>query len=82
MTASITDRLVAHRGFSSDYPANTVAACKAATALGVRRFEVDVQLDSDGRAIMAHDSDVGGEPLEGLARFLAGSEAFAFVEAK
>jgi hypothetical protein len=82
MTANITDRLVAHRGFSWHYPENTVAACEAALALGIKRVEVDVQLDRDGRPVLAHDIDVGGEPLEGLARFLAQSGAFAFVEAK
>jgi glycerophosphoryl diester phosphodiesterase len=47
--------IIAHRGFSSRYPENTLAAVRAALKLGVDFVEVDVQETSDGELIVFHD---------------------------
>lgn len=48
--------LIAHRGASYDAPENTFEAFDLALELGFDNFETDVQLTSDGRAVMIHDS--------------------------
>ena len=47
--------LIAHRGASYDAPENTFEAFDLALELGFDNFETDVQLTSDGRAVMIHD---------------------------
>jgi|TARA_B110000263_G_scaffold17913_1_gene14294 glycerophosphoryl diester phosphodiesterase len=47
--------LIAHRGASYDAPENTFEAFDLALALGFDNFETDVQLTSDGRAVLVHD---------------------------
>jgi glycerophosphoryl diester phosphodiesterase len=47
--------LVAHRGYASRYPENTLAAIAAALEAGARFVEVDVQLSSDLRPFLFHD---------------------------
>lgn len=46
----------AHRGFSAQYPENTLLAVKEAVALVVDLVEVDVYCTSDGVPVLAHDS--------------------------
>ncbi|HWL54893.1 MAG TPA: glycerophosphodiester phosphodiesterase family protein [Chthoniobacteraceae bacterium] len=48
-------RLIAHRGASVRAPENTAAAFRAAYETGSREVETDVQLTSDGVAILCHD---------------------------
>ncbi|HOM58141.1 MAG TPA: glycerophosphodiester phosphodiesterase family protein [Candidatus Latescibacteria bacterium] len=48
--------VVAHRGFSGRYPENTMAAFKAAVALGVDVIEIDVHLSRDGHVVIMHDA--------------------------
>ena len=50
--------LVAHRGGSLEAPENTQAAFRRALALGIRWFELDVQLSRDGVPVVIHDPTV------------------------
>ena len=45
----------AHRGFSSDYPENTMLAVQEACKLNVDLIEVDVYVSKDGVPVIAHD---------------------------
>jgi len=47
---------VAHRGASWHAPENTLAAVRAAVALGVDMVEVDVQQTRDGALVLVHDA--------------------------
>lgn len=47
--------LVAHRGYASRFPENTIVALEAALDAGARFVEVDVQLSSDGHPFLFHD---------------------------
>ena len=47
--------VIAHRGFSSKAPENTVAAFDLAIESGFTNIELDVQLSSDGVAVIIHD---------------------------
>jgi glycerophosphoryl diester phosphodiesterase len=47
--------IIAHRGFSGKYPENTLAAFRAALALGVDMVEIDVHETRDGELIVFHD---------------------------
>lgn len=47
--------LIAHRGSSYDAPENTFEAFDLALANGFDNVETDVQLSSDGRAVLIHD---------------------------
>jgi len=47
--------IIAHRGFSSRYPENTLIAIQAAIRLGVAMVEIDVQETADGELIVFHD---------------------------
>ncbi len=50
--------VAAHRGFSSDYPENTMSAFKAALDVGVDQIETDVRVTKDGQLVLMHDSTV------------------------
>ena len=50
--------VIAHRGFSSKTPENTMAAIKEAFHSGVSHIEIDVQLSKDGEVILLHDSSL------------------------
>jgi len=47
---------VAHRGHSIAYPENTLEAYRKAIELGVEMIECDVNITSDGKLVMMHDS--------------------------
>ena len=49
-------RIVAHRGASHDHPENTLAAFRAAWALGVESVELDVHITKDGEVVVIHDA--------------------------
>lgn len=51
-------QVIAHRGFSSVAPENTMAAFQAAAELGVA-FELDVTLTADGEVVVIHDDTLG-----------------------
>ncbi|SDN05776.1 glycerophosphodiester phosphodiesterase family protein [Vreelandella arcis] len=50
--------LIAHRGYSSAAPENTLSAVRAAHRAGARWVELDVQLLGDGTPVIWHDADV------------------------
>ncbi|MFE9242368.1 glycerophosphodiester phosphodiesterase [Nocardiopsis sp. NPDC006938] len=50
---------VAHRGASGHAPENTLAAIDEAHRLGAEAVEVDVQLTSDDRLVLMHDTTLG-----------------------
>ena len=47
--------LIAHRGFSTVAPENTLAAFEAAIDAGAEILECDVQLTADGVPVIVHD---------------------------
>ncbi len=73
----------AHRGASCAAPENTMAAFRAAEALGADGVELDVHLSRDGVPVVIHDTDVkrttdgrgavAAMPLSDLKRLDAGS---------
>ncbi len=59
-------KIIAHRGFSSAAPENTLAAFREAIAVGADYFELDVHQSRDGHLMVIHDATVnrvasGGE---------------------
>ena len=49
---------IAHRGNSSQAPENTLAAFASAAAAGAGMIETDLQLSSDGTAMLIHDASL------------------------
>jgi glycerophosphoryl diester phosphodiesterase len=47
--------VTAHRGFSGQYPENTLAAFRGAIEAGSDRIELDVHLTRDGQVVVIHD---------------------------
>ncbi|MDH3915170.1 MAG: glycerophosphodiester phosphodiesterase family protein [Chromatiales bacterium] len=54
--ATPAPRLIAHRGWASRYPENSLEALEAALDAGARFVEFDVQLSADGVPVLLHDS--------------------------
>ncbi|MHB1241168.1 MAG: glycerophosphodiester phosphodiesterase family protein [Gammaproteobacteria bacterium] len=50
--------LIAHRGYATRYPENTLLALEAALGAGARFVEFDVQLSRDGIPVLLHDGDL------------------------
>lgn len=50
--------LVAHRGWASRYPENTLVGIEAALQVGVPWVEFDVQLSADAVPVVIHDADL------------------------
>lgn len=50
--------VIAHRGFSSRYPENTLLAFEKALELGANGAEFDIQLTRDGAPVVIHDESV------------------------
>lgn len=51
-------RWIAHRGWSTRFPENSLAAFAAAIAGGADELELDVRLTADGVPVVLHDADV------------------------
>lgn len=51
-------KVFAHRGFSSNYPENTMLAFRKAIEAGVDGIELDVHLSADGQPVIIHDETV------------------------
>lgn len=49
---------IAHRGFSSRYPENTMLSFRKALDLGVSRLELDLQVTRNGDLVVLHDRTV------------------------
>lgn len=54
-----TVKVIAHRGYSSQFPENTLASFNGACELGVDYIETDVQCTKDGVLVLFHDTDLG-----------------------
>ncbi|MBM3696502.1 MAG: glycerophosphoryl diester phosphodiesterase, partial [Actinobacteria bacterium] len=52
--------VIAHRGASAAFPENTLAAFRAAAALGADAVELDVRRTADGHPVVHHDAVVPG----------------------
>lgn len=50
--------IYAHRGFSGEYPENTMLAFQKAYDAGVDGIELDVQMTKDGEIVVIHDERV------------------------
>lgn len=48
-------QIIAHRGYSSAYPENTIASFEGALDIGVDYIETDVQMTKDGKIVVFHD---------------------------
>ncbi|MDB5038567.1 MAG: glycerophosphoryl diester phosphodiesterase [Bacteriovoracaceae bacterium] len=48
---------IAHRGFSSEFPENTMLAFEEAMKAGADGFECDLRITSDGKVVVFHDDD-------------------------
>ncbi|MCE0494800.1 glycerophosphoryl diester phosphodiesterase [Vibrio salinus] len=76
-------RVMAHRGFSSQAPENTLAAFKKAIDFGCQWIELDVQLSADNVPVVIHDQElsrctsgqgkVSDHTLKQLRQFSAGN---------
>ncbi len=51
-------RNYAHRGFSGEYPENTMIAFKKAIEVGCEGIELDVHFSKDGELIIIHDESI------------------------
>ena len=77
----MTFLIIAHRGYSSEAPENTLAAFDLAVATGFRHIELDVQLTSDGVPIVIHDTtldrttDGSGPVTEATSAYIRGLDA-------
>ena len=49
---------IAHRGFSGEYPENTMLAFHRAVEAGCDGIELDVHLTKDGEIVIIHDETV------------------------
>ena len=47
--------MVAHRGYSAQYPENTLSAFEGARAAGAKTIEFDVRKSADGQLVISHD---------------------------
>ncbi len=50
--------IIAHRGFSSLYPENTMLAFRQALEVGATGLECDIQLSRDGQPVIFHDENL------------------------
>ena len=58
---------IAHRGFTRDFPDNTIEAFKAALQLGVDGIEFDVQETADGEFVVFHDDEIDAVKIEHMS---------------
>jgi len=54
---------IAHRGFTRQFPDNTLEAFEAAIRIPVDGIECDVHETADNRFIMFHDREIGGRDI-------------------
>jgi len=57
--------IIAHRGYSSRFPENTLAAFSGAVDIGADMIELDVQLSKDGTVVVYHDKDLSRIGIQG-----------------
>lgn len=51
-------KIIAHRGFSSEYPENTLLAFQKAIDAGADGIETDLRLSSDDKVVIFHDNNL------------------------
>ena len=51
-------QLIAHRGYSKNFPENTFIAIESALKQGAQYVEFDVQLNKEGQPVVLHDSNL------------------------
>lgn len=51
-------KIIAHRGFSSRYPENTLIAFEKAIEIGVDGIELDLRRTADNRIVAIHDEEI------------------------
>lgn len=54
----VADRLIAHRGWQSRFPENTLPALLGAVDVGARHLEFDLQLGAGHQPLLCHDRDL------------------------
>lgn len=57
--------VIAHRGYSSQFPENTLISFEGAVDIGADMIELDVQLSKDGAIMVYHDGDLSRMGLDG-----------------
>ena len=57
---------IAHRGFTAEFPDNTLEAFEAAVKLGVDGVEFDVRETADSRFVIFHDAHIHGKAIDKL----------------
>ena len=67
MIKNASDKLVAHRGYTNQYPENTLLAIRAALDAGAKNIEIDVQLTKDKQAVLFHDRNLSRLCQQSLA---------------
>jgi len=58
---------IAHRGFTTAFPDNTLEAFEAAIQIGVDAIECDIHETTDSRFVVFHDPEVLGENINKLS---------------
>ena len=61
-TPLISQKIAAHRGFSLEYPDNSIASIEAALKFNFDAIELDVQLTKDNIVVLYHDLYIVGPP--------------------
>ena len=61
-----TPLVIAHRGASGHEPENSLAAFRAASALGADAIELDIRVTVDGALLVHHDATIGGRTVADL----------------
>ena len=51
-------RIIAHRGGTTQYPENSLAAIANAINLGVDAIEIDIRLCKDSTSVVCHDDNI------------------------
>lgn len=51
-------KIIGHRGYSKNYPENTMLAFKKAYEIGMDGIETDVQLTKDNQIVLIHDEKI------------------------
>lgn len=56
--AIVLPQIIAHRGYSSEFPENTLASFAGAFDIGADYIELDVQITKDGEIVVFHDDSL------------------------
>lgn len=57
-------RVIAHRGYKSAFPENTMAAFRGAVGSGADGIEADLHLSKDGTVVLSHVSGRQSSPID------------------